>query len=80
MPMKNETKMLIKNAPSLQNSSNNWIFFAGLIISCIGEAILLSYLAFLSDSIPVTGFIMALALLVIGNLLMLLENKIRIRS
>jgi lipid-A-disaccharide synthase-like uncharacterized protein len=80
MPMKNETKMLTKNAASLQNTPNNWIFFAGLILSCIGEAILLSYLVFLSDNITVTGFTMALALLVIGNMFMLLENKIRMRS
>jgi hypothetical protein len=80
MTMKNETKMLTKNAPILQNSSNNGIFFAGLIFSCIGEAILLSYLVFLSENIPATSFTVALALLLIGNLLMSLENKIRMRS
>lgn len=56
------------------------MFFAGLILSCIGEAILVSYVVFLSDNIQVTGFSMALALLVVGNLLMLLESKIRVRT
>lgn len=76
--MKNETKTLTKNS-SLQNSSN-WMFFAGVTLSCIGEAILLSYLVFLFGEIKITDFAMAFAALVTGNLLMLRENKTQART
>lgn len=78
--MKNESNMIIfNNVQSQQNQSNNWIFFIGLIVSCVGETMLLSYVVFSPDNILITGFAVGLVLLAIGNLTMLLEYKIRMR-
>jgi hypothetical protein len=63
---------------SLQNSSrHSWLFFVGIAISCVGEAMLIGYVVVAYDNISNIGFSTALALLVGGNLMMLTENKLK---
>lgn len=54
-----------------------WLFFSGIIISCIGESMLIGYAVFSYNEIPSAVFLSAITFLVAGNMLLVkskLEN------
>lgn len=46
-----------------------------MIISCIGESTLIGYLIFSYNNIATVSFSVALVSLIIGNMIMLVENR-----
>lgn len=75
-----ELRIIEQKTPEsrLQNSSrfNRWFFFSGVAISCVGESILIGYAAFSYNNISSMDFSIALAFLIVGNMIMLTENKL----
>lgn len=63
---------------TIQNSPRDlgWLFSSGVSLSCFGEFMLIGYSLFSYNDMSSVGFIVALAFLTIGNMIMLTENKL----
>lgn len=81
MEMEKESKLqILRQGTQVQTPQDlgydRRLFFIGVAMSCLGETVLVGYLLFSHTNISIIGFGTSLALLVVGNMMMLKEKKL----